>query len=143
MRTVGAVGQPAQLAGEIPRYPPVQRGPVHSHPGRYFHDISAIQDRADRIQALLNQRQDDQCQSRPPRSDVPRKRRTRVAETRPLSHICWRKNVARQSPEDMPSTSCPVRTIFTIIKGTPYGRARRPAQDKTLNLGADHRRGSE
>src|SRR5690349_13922155 len=71
MRTVGAVGQPAQLAGEIPRYPPVQRGPVHSHPGRYFHDISAIQDRADRIQALLNQRQDDQCQSRPPQSRRP------------------------------------------------------------------------
>jgi len=35
----------------------------------------------------------------------PRKRRTRVAETRPLSQITWRKNVARQSTEDTLSHS--------------------------------------
>ena len=71
-----------------------------SEPGGYFDNLSAIQDRADRIQALLDNRQDNQCQSRPPQSDAPRKRRTRVVETTPLSQISWRKNVARQSPED-------------------------------------------
>ena len=49
---------------------------------------------------LLDYRQDNQCQSRPPQSDAPRKRRTRATETRPLSQITRRKNVARQSPED-------------------------------------------
>jgi hypothetical protein len=97
---MGTVGQPAQLAGQIPRYPAVQRRPVHSRPGGYLNYFSAIQNCSHSIQALLDNRQDNQCQSRPPRSDVPRKRRTRVAETRPLSHITWRKNVARQSPED-------------------------------------------
>jgi hypothetical protein len=100
MRTIG---QPGQLPGQIPRQPPVHCRPVHSHPGGYLNYFSAIQNCADGIQALLDNRQDNQCQSRPPRSDVPRKRRTRVAETGPLSQITWRKNVARQSPEDTPT----------------------------------------
>jgi hypothetical protein len=117
MRTVRAVGQPVQLAGQIPRHPPVHRRPVHSRPRGYLNNISAIQDRPDRIQALLHQRQDNQCQSRPPQSDAPRKRRTRVAETRPLSHITWRKNVARQPTEDKPRGPDVVRTFSTYIKG--------------------------
>ena len=100
VRPVRPVGQPGQLAGEIPRDPPVQRRPVHSRPGGYLANLSAIQDRPDRVQALLDNRQDNQCQSRPPRSDAPRKRRTSVAETRPVSQITWQRNVARQSPED-------------------------------------------
>ena len=65
MRTVRAVGQPAQLASQIPCHPPVHCRPVHSQPGGYPGNLSAIQDRADRVQALLDNRQDDQCQSRP------------------------------------------------------------------------------
>ena len=30
MRTMRAVSQPGQLPGQIPRYPPVQRRPVHT-----------------------------------------------------------------------------------------------------------------
>jgi hypothetical protein len=103
---VRAVSQPGQLASQIPRHPPVQRRPVHTHPGSYLSNLSAIQDRADRVQALLDNRQDNQCQSRPPQPDAPRKRRTRVAETRPLSQITWQKNVARQSPEDSAVADC-------------------------------------
>jgi hypothetical protein len=100
MRAVRAVSEPGQLAGEIPRYPPVQRRPVHAQLSGYLDHLSAVQDRPDRVQALPGNRQDNQCQSRPPQSDIPRKRRTRMAETRPLSQITWRRNVARQSPED-------------------------------------------
>jgi hypothetical protein len=42
--------------------------PVHARPGGYLHHVSAIQDRANRVQALLDNRQDNQCQSRPPNS---------------------------------------------------------------------------
>ena len=75
---------------------------MHTYASGYADDISAIQNRPDRVQALLDNRQDNQCQSRPPQSDAPRKRRTRVAETKPLSQITWQKNVAHQSPEDRP-----------------------------------------
>ena len=54
MRTMGVVGQPGQLASEIPRDPPVHRRPVHSGPGGYLGNLSAIQDRADRVQALFH-----------------------------------------------------------------------------------------
>jgi hypothetical protein len=70
-RTVGAVRQPGQLPSQIPRDPPVQRRPVHSHPGGHLGNLSAIQDRTDRVQALLDNRQDNQSQSRPPQSDAP------------------------------------------------------------------------
>jgi hypothetical protein len=98
---VRPVSQPGKLPGQVPGHPPVHRRPVHSQPGGHLCDLSAVQDRADRVQALLDNRQDNQCQSRPPRRDVPRKRRTRVAETGPLSQINWRKNDARQSTEDI------------------------------------------
>ena len=70
----------------------MQCRPVHPHLGGYVDYVSAIQDRADRVQAPFDNRQDNQCQSRPPQPDAPRKRRTRVAETGPL-------------------------TFFTVIKG--------------------------
>jgi hypothetical protein len=73
MRTMRPVGQPGKLPGQIPRYPPVQRRPVHSRQGSHLHHVSAIQDRANRIQALLDNQQDNQCQSRPPQPDAPRK----------------------------------------------------------------------
>jgi hypothetical protein len=54
MRAVRPVGQPGKLPGQIPRHPPVQRRPVHSQPSRHLHHVSAIQDRANRVQALLD-----------------------------------------------------------------------------------------
>ncbi len=56
--------------------------------------------RANRVQALLDSRQDNRCQSRPPR---PRGTAENVIPgwpNAPLSQITWRRNVARQSPED-------------------------------------------
>jgi hypothetical protein len=101
---MGAVSQPRQLPGQIPRHPPVHRRPVHTCPSGYADDISAIQNRPDRVQALPGNRQDNQCQSRPPQPDAPRKRRTRVAETKPLPQITWPRDVAHQSPEDSGTT---------------------------------------
>jgi hypothetical protein len=85
---------------------PVHCRPVHRHLGGYLGHLSAIQNCADRVQTLFDNRQDNQCQSQPPWSDVPRKRRTRVAENRPLSQITWRRNVARQPTQDI---HCPER----------------------------------
>jgi hypothetical protein len=51
---VGAVGQPGQLPSQIPGHPPVHRRPVHTDPGSDFDNLSAIQDRADRVQSLLD-----------------------------------------------------------------------------------------
>jgi hypothetical protein len=78
---------------------------VHTYASGHADDISASQNRANRVQPLLNNRQDNQCQSQPPQPDAPRKRRTRVAETKPLSQITWQKNVAHQSPEDSRPTA--------------------------------------
>ena len=49
-----AIGQPGQLAGQIPRDPPVHCRPVHSGPRGYLGNLSTIQDRADRVQALFH-----------------------------------------------------------------------------------------
>ncbi len=51
---MGTVGQPSQLASQIPGNPPVQRRPVDPQLSGYFDNLSAIQNCADRIQALLN-----------------------------------------------------------------------------------------
>ena len=90
---------------------------MHTYASGYADDLSAFQNRPDRVQALLDNRQDNQCQSRPPQSDAPRKRRTRVAETKPLSQITWPRNVAHQSPEDNQGSALPVKTFFTINQG--------------------------
>jgi hypothetical protein len=96
---------------------------VHTYASGNADDISAIQNRPDRVQALLDNRQDNQCQSRPPQSDAPRKRRTRVAETKPLSQITWPRNVAHQSPEDIAAGLVPVRTFSTSLKARGARRA--------------------
>jgi len=54
MRTVGPVGQPGELASQIARHPSVDCRPVHTRPGCYLGNFSAIQDRADRVQALFD-----------------------------------------------------------------------------------------
>jgi predicted nucleic acid-binding protein len=51
----------------------VQRRPVRPCQDGYLHHVGAIQDRANRVQPLLDNRQDNQCQSRPPQPDAPRK----------------------------------------------------------------------
>jgi Helix-turn-helix domain len=98
-RAVRAVSQPGQLIGQIPGHPPVQRRPVHSHPGSYLSNLSAIQDRANRVQALLDNRQDNQCQSGlpspTPRGNVapewPEQGHCRRSPGRRMSHVSRRR----------------------------------------------------
>jgi hypothetical protein len=54
MRPMGTVSQPSKLPGQIPRHPPVHCRTVHAQPGGYLDNLSAIQDRPDRVQALLH-----------------------------------------------------------------------------------------
>ena len=68
---MGTVGQPRDLPGQIPGDPPVHRRPVHSHPGSYRRYLSAVQDRTNRVQALLDNRHLHQRQSRPPATPTP------------------------------------------------------------------------
>ena len=68
---VRPVSQAIKTLSPVPGHPPVQRRPVHTYASGYFDNVSAIQDRPDRIQALLDNRQDNQCQSRPPQSRRP------------------------------------------------------------------------
>jgi hypothetical protein len=56
-----------------------------------------------------------------------------VAETTPLSQITWRKNVARQSPEDTKPTSKLVSNIYTALKARG---ARRAPMARPLRAGA-------
>jgi hypothetical protein len=104
-RTMRPISQPGKLISEIPANPPVHRRPVHSHLGGNLDHISAIQDRTNRVQALLDNRQDNQCQSRPPQPQRPAETSHQSGRNTPLSQITWRRNVARQSPEDTVDTS--------------------------------------
>lgn len=66
------VSQPGQLLGQIPTHPPMHRRPMHSTAGGYLHHVRPGQHRTNRVQPLLNNRQDNQRQSRPPRVPTPR-----------------------------------------------------------------------
>ena len=101
---------------------------MHTYASGNADDISAIQNRPDRVQALLDNRQDNQCQSRPPQSDAPRKRRTRVAETKPLSQITWPRNVAHQSPEDNTPPHQSGENFPHVVKGAGPGLAAAPGK---------------
>jgi hypothetical protein len=72
-----------------------------------------------------------------PSPDAPRKRRTRMAETGPVSQISWRRNVARQSTEDSPVPPDAVRTFFTSLKARGARRApmARPLRESTTGRG--------
>lgn len=58
------VRQPRELVYQIARDPPVHCRPMNPDPCCHLDDISTVQHRTDRIQTLLNHRQDNQCQSR-------------------------------------------------------------------------------
>ena len=91
-----------QLLSQIPACPPMHRRPVDPNAGSDFRDIRTRQNGTNRVQALLDNRQDNQSQSRPPRStDAPRRRRAQGAETdrcrrstgERVSHISRRKTM--------------------------------------------------
>ena len=63
---------PASLLTQIPRDPAMQRRPMHTYPSGDLDDISPCQHSPDRVQALLDNRQDNQSQSRPPEIPTPR-----------------------------------------------------------------------
>jgi hypothetical protein len=70
-RPMRPIRQTTYLLGQIPADPPLHRGAMHPEPGRHLTDLSAREDRPDRVQTLLHHRQDNQCQSRPPESETP------------------------------------------------------------------------
>jgi hypothetical protein len=117
MRPMRTIHQPGQLLSQIPAYPPMHRRPVHPDAGSDFRDIRTRQNGANRVQALLNHRQDNQSQSRPPRStDAPRRRRGTRCRNRPLLQITWRTRVAHQSTEDSADPAIAVRgTVSTAV----------------------------
>jgi len=70
-RPVRPVRQTGQLLAQIPGQPAVYRRPVHPQPGRHLRDVRARQNRPDRVQPLLENRQDNQSHSRPPKVWTP------------------------------------------------------------------------
>ncbi len=87
-RTMRPVRQPADPLSQIPRHPPMHRRAMHPRSRRHLDDIHAAQHSPDRVQALLDHRQDNQCQSRPPRvRNAPRRRPNPDCRSRPLSQI--------------------------------------------------------
>ena len=88
--------------------------------------VAPCQHRPNRVQPLLDHRQDNQCQSRPPRVPTPRGDvGPRVAETRPLSQITWR-TTCRTSPDGgQPADAHVVRTFCTGSR-RPASRAAAP-----------------
>jgi len=84
------------------RHPPVQRGPVHTHMRGDLGHRRASQNRPDRVQALLDHRQDNQCQSRPPRVRTPAATSSpawpsRATVAHQLAGICGTSAVTGQS----------------------------------------------
>src|SRR5215213_9667782 len=72
MRPMRTIHQPAQLLTQIAAQPTVNRRPVHPDTGSNLGDIRTGQHRTHRVQTLLDNRQDNQSQSRPPRSKTSR-----------------------------------------------------------------------
>ena len=116
MRPMRTVHQPGQLLSQIPANPPVNRGPVHPDAGGDLRYIRTRQHGTNRVQALLDHRQDNQRQSRPPRSQTPRgdvghrvPKQTAVAD-----HLA---NACRTSVDGGQSCCTQlVRTFFTSLK---------------------------
>lgn len=98
-RPMRPIRQPRQALGQIPGHPPKQGGSLHADIGRDLVQRDIAQDGPHRVQALLDDRQDNQCQSRPsPVQDAPRRRHgSRCRGRRPrrtspgvsMSHITW------------------------------------------------------
>ena len=86
--TMRPIRQPPDPLSQIPRYPPMHRRAMHPRPRPNLDDIHTAQHSPDRVQALLDHRQDNQSQSRPPRvRNAPRRRPDPDCRSRPQSHI--------------------------------------------------------
>jgi len=66
LRRVRPVGQSRELPTQIPPDPTMQGRPMHPHSCGDLNHSSPCQHSPDRVQALLDNRQNNQCQSRPP-----------------------------------------------------------------------------
>ena len=99
--TDDATGPPTRRSPppDTGRDPPMHRRAMHTRSRRNLDDIHAAQHSPDRVQALLDHRQDNQCQSRPPRvRNAPRRhpnpdcrsRPSRTSADGPVSHISRR-----------------------------------------------------
>ena len=120
LRPVRPIHQPAQLLSQIPAHPPMHRRPMHPSPAGDLGDIRTAQHRPHRIQPLLDDRQDNQRQSRPPRArDAPRRRPAQGCRTDPVSHISWRTTVAHHPTEDRLRAAWLVRTFSTHSRPDP------------------------
>lgn len=65
MRTMRPIRTTRQLLHQISPDPAMQRRPVHPNVSGHLHHVRATQHRTNRVQALLDHRQDNQRQSRP------------------------------------------------------------------------------
>ncbi len=65
-RAVRTVRQARETVQQIPLHPPVHRRTMHPRLRRDLGHVTAVQDRPDYVQPLLDNRQDNQSQSRPP-----------------------------------------------------------------------------
>jgi hypothetical protein len=93
---------------------------MHPEPGRHLSDVCTRQHRPNRVQPLLDLRQDNQCQSRPPRVSTPHGDvDLTVAEPGPVSQISWRTAVAHHPTEDKLSGGRAVRTFQYSFKRPP------------------------
>lgn len=96
-----AMGPARQLPGQMPCNPPVHRRPAHSQLRGDLHHVSAIPNRSDRIQTLLDNGQDKSVPIPASPSATSADTSHQSDRNAPLPQITWRRNVARQSPEDM------------------------------------------
>ncbi len=74
-RTMRPIGQPADPVHQIPPGPGMQRLPRHPDLSSHLGDFRTRQHCPNRIQPLLDHRQRNQCQSRPPARRRPTERR--------------------------------------------------------------------
>ena len=75
VRATRTICQTSQLLSQIPSDPAMQHGPVHPNLRGNLDDIRPGKHRTNRVKTLLNHRQDNQRQSRPPQSQTPPRRR--------------------------------------------------------------------
>ena len=102
-RSMRPIRQPGHRALQIPVHPTMQRRPRHPVPGGDLDHTLPGQDRPDRVQPLLNHRQDNQRHPGPLiRNDAPTEASTvQDRRIRPgLSHINWRIAVAHHPAQD-------------------------------------------
>jgi hypothetical protein len=113
LRPMRTIRQPADSLHQIACQPTMQRRPMHPGPRRYLSNLHARQHRPHRVQTLLHNRQDNQCQSRSPRvRNAPRRRSDSECRSQPVSHINCRTRVAYQPTEHKPPHACTAESTF-------------------------------